>query len=783
MSFIKINKNNFENVTLNLKPQTTFISSSISGQTESTGSAFVAPFRSKCLKKFIPDNFDLDGDGQVTFSELSSTPIFALTDIQKNDLSYSSVNKYLESVNAANKIDKFSRQIEIFRFDQPERWNKNKNIKSIVKNILMPHHKHRYMNCEFLYTNYNTLNFFKSDTIPTGSALIYPNLDDEGNEPYSLPESFSINFWINPRYSEKTVYKTGTILHLSSSIAISLVSGSQKNEFGEIDNFKILLQLSQSADTSPSDINLSSPASSYPNDLIFTSSHFLRKNNWHHVNIQWGPNHNNYSGSIFIDDNETNFYVPSASLSANSNLSPNGLVVGNYYIGNSDNLAYILNNLSGTNEGFRGVISEAAGDPVINSDTFSHPLQAEIHELKIFDKVLNTAAKIGFESEYTINKNKGPKNFNNLKFYLPPFFYPSSSVREVMTSPFQEITSTTDDPFNVAFSFGTNGKSINLENFTREFVVGQQPRLVGLFPQIFDTTIEDITSDDFIYATGSHKKRNFTILPNDNGLFQPNYYALSSSPMSRSVKFFGSGDVNIGSPDYSIISLENLIPTGSLFPGLTQASGSIFDAVVSASANNPGVNQGAVLTIAQRTKDVSSNEVVIVDMSNLYYGNRIHPESFHMYEEDLTGSDGKIKINLRDNGKGSLYRADALTTHATWNNVGTVLYDEGIAIVKSPHLPYFNKDKTYVSFKGEQNIHTLILNVPAYKDLFNSSSNPTYISLPPTTGSNDEHLNTVYVSTVNIHDDNFNIIMKANFSQPITKTEEDEFIIRLKEDF
>ena len=47
----------------------------------------------------------------------------------------------------------------------------------------------------------------------------------------------------------------------------------------------------------------------------------------------------------------------------------------------------------------------------------------------------------------------------------------------------------------------------------------------------------------------------------------------------------------------------------------------------------------------------------------------------------------------------------------------------------------------------------------------------------------DRDLSTVYISTVNIHDDNFNIIMKANFAQPIFKTEEDEFIIRLKEDF
>ena len=32
-------------------------------------------------------------------------------------------------------------------------------------------------------------------------------------------------------------------------------------------------------------------------------------------------------------------------------------------------------------------------------------------------------------------------------------------------------------------------------------------------------------------------------------------------------------------------------------------------------------------------------------------------------------------------------------------------------------------------------------------------------------------------------DDNFNFIMKANLSQPIFMTEEDEFVVRLKQDF
>ena len=112
-----------------------------------------------------------------------------------------------------------------------------------------------------------------------------------------------------------------------------------------------------------------------------------------------------------------------------------------------------------------------------------------------------------------------------------------------------------------------------------------------------------------------------------------------------------------------------------------------------------------------------------------------------------------------------------------------MFYHEGMIVLKTPHLPYYGKDKTDIRFKGDQNIHTMILNIPCEQGQFNSSSNKTFIPAPPTDSVSDRNLSTVYISTVNIHDDNFNIIMKANFSQPIPKTEEDEFIIRLKQDF
>ena len=202
-------------------------------------------------------------------------------------------------------------------------------------------------------------------------------------------------------------------------------------------------------------------------------------------------------------------------------------------------------------------------------------------------------------------RESGQSSFSNLKFYVPPFFFPTSSLRSVLTTPFEKITSSTDDPFNVAFSFGKNGKMINLENFTREFVVGQQPKLQGLVPETINTTVQNITADQFIYDSGSHKKRNFSILPNDNGLFQPNYYALSSHvSSSNSPKFKTSVQDNFY--DYSIISLEDMLPSSSLHPGLVQSQGKVFDEIVSASSQNPGVNKGAVLTIAQRTRDRSA---------------------------------------------------------------------------------------------------------------------------------------------------------------------------------
>ena len=76
MSFIKIGNNNFEYVTVALRPQTSFLSSSAGV----TGSNFVSPFRSSTLKRDFPnlslDNIDPNDKQEIAdiMSKISSSP-------------------------------------------------------------------------------------------------------------------------------------------------------------------------------------------------------------------------------------------------------------------------------------------------------------------------------------------------------------------------------------------------------------------------------------------------------------------------------------------------------------------------------------------------------------------------------------------------------------------------------------------------------------------------------------------------------------------------------------
>lgn len=793
MTLYRISPDDLESFTIVTNPKKSFSSSS-SGV---TGAIKLYARRSDVEKEIQP----LGGFENPQFNDANIDSLLQNVKLaaQGSEDLTPSVLAYLETVNSQSVSVRKNKELKVFRTEPSVDFSDNSLRKSLIRQNLLPYYRVSYPDAHWAYTNYHCLNFFTGSGLPEDSVLLYPNSGSDAVETfasgvYTLPGAFTFEFYINPKYTTDQPnldFKAGTIMHLSSSYAISLVTGSSVDSKGFADGYRIMLQLSHSADIAPSE----AVAGNFPSDLIFFSAdNSLKRNHWHHVAIRWGTNNiNEGSGSFFVDGEESaGFVIPSASIApqayAAPSRNPDVLCVGNYYKGfntGSSSQATFFNIEPSTRDGLLNLeasLSQYGPDEF----TFDHPLNAEIHDLAIYNVFRLT-------DNIKRDVTNGPELLDDIVFYLPPFFTKESPFRRVLNeqggvlqTPFFGIDSTTDDPFNVAMSFGVGGHYMNLENFLRDFANGLYPRQMQLTGTQIVESVAPRSVNDFLYNTGSIQKRNVTVLPCDNGLFIPNFDILVSgglevSPSSGSSLSKYVND--LGSLDLSLITLNNLIPTSSLRPGLIFESGSIFDGIAGATPENPGVDPGEVLTVFQRTKDNSSNEVVFFDVSDIYYGNRINPGSFEMTDSSITGSAGKLSITLKDNSYGNIYRADALTEHATWNSVGNIFYNEGVILIKSPNIPFFGKDQHEMSFEGESTIHVLKISAEAGSSLVNSSSNPDFLKLSSSFNANETDPNFVYITNIDYLDENLNVIMKTNLAQPIKKRSGDKVLFKTKMDF
>ena len=730
------------------------------------------------------------------------------------------VGQYLDLVNSLPSSRKFSKSQKVIRFDPTVNINPNFLRKKAIRQNLFPYYRHTYNTAQWAYTNYHTLNFVTGGNLPSNSVIIYP----AGTGTYALENqnalapsaSFTFDFYINPRYTQEYIGQPiapGTIFHMSSCYALSLVTGSSRGLDGKVDGFRLLLQLSQSAEISPSRCVISTntvtaPTSNADKGFLFASSdNSLKLNNWHHVGVRWGgPNTNGGTGSFVIDGvDQGTFVITSQSCmqsffeGTGTPSDPDALFLGNFFEGtNSGNasingaIAGYFNSYSRTNEGVTAFGSSADDvfiEPV--NAQFRHPLNAELHDIKIFktyrnDQQLLTSSMMG----YPLVTGSSPiTGSQDIIFYVPPLFTKTTLSRNVLQTPFQNLENTvTDDPFNVAMSFGVGGHELNLENFVKDFVRDAHPKLLNLTAsEITVTTNTAQTANYFLYESGSLRKRNITVLPCDNGRFKPNYSILLQSGTTE--KYTN----DFGITDLSSISLTDMVNKDD---SLTFASmyavdrnvtgsltGNLIVPILENSTIEPGVGAGQYLTILQRTGDNSSNEVSFFDVSNMFYGDRIKPGSVTLTDLSVTGSAGRVSIKLKDDGYGNLYRADSLTPHAKWASVGNVLYEEGILVVKSPNIPMFGVNSWEISFEGERNIHVYEVNVPAPKGLVNSSTNPTFQPMLPSDYPSETASSFVYVTGIQLHDENLNVVGRANLAQPVIKRDGDRIVFRLRMDY
>jgi hypothetical protein len=171
-------------------------------------------------------------------------------------------------------------------------------------------------------------------------------------------------------------------------------------------------------------------------------------------------------------------------------------------------------------------------------------------------------------------------------------------------------------------------------------------------------------------------------------------------------------------------------------------------------------------------------------VSTQIFGRKIERESVEVFDSDLAGTFGCKKVKLKDNGKGVLYRADALTEHALWNYSGHVLYKEGIITILHPSLENFSENGYMLKFRSSSKLNVLELNLPAYVGKTNKSRNTSKIDnlrLDESYYNSDEDF--VYISDINLHDENLNIVAKAKIVKPFAKKDSDGVLFRLKMDF
>jgi len=494
-----------------------------------------------------------------------------------------------------------------------------------------------------------------------------------------------------------------------------------------------------------------------------------------------------------------------ATSSSSTVSDPDALFVGNYYEGNNASNNAIAKFFApdiATSEGLTNFNSSLTnGNP--GSYRFRHPLNAEIHDIKIYNRYL-------FDKQIGHTILSGSSLEPSLLFYVPPFFVKETRTRELLQTPFIKVTGSSESPFSIPMSFGVAGLDINLENFTRDFARKEYPRLLNLTSSYIasNVTQEGLTATDILYKSGSSRKRNLTILPCDNGNFRPHFDLLSTgsfslSPPSGSAE--GKFVNDLGLRDLSLISLNKMVRKNASLLNIqgTEATGSLSSAILSATPENTNrtldsneagetfsfrsqgyyLNSGDILTVFQRTGDRSSNEVVFFDISNLFYGDAIQPETFKITDSSLTGSGGQISITLKDDGRGNLYRADARGKNASWASVGNIFYDDGIVVIKSPHLVHFGKNGYSLEFEGERSIHTMEYSIPVSAGMINSSSNPNFRKLIPTDYKTETAEEFVYMTGVQLHDNNLNVVMRTNFSQPIIKRDKDRILIKIRVDF
>lgn len=833
MSIYDITRDDIETFTVVANPIRSFTTSSAG----SSGGVFVFARRSHSEKEQAPSTAFVDAthDDSDLASALTAVQEAGFTARQASGSFFPQIDSYLTKVTQQVVSPRVRTSIDVVREVPSSTLGPSLLNKLNAKDLLGPWHRPSCPSADWSFANYHSLNFFTASTVDPESAYFYANIaggpahDGYVTGVYALSGAFTFDFSINPRYqpdADNRAFRAGTIYHMSSSYALSLVSGSARDQNGRTVGFRLQLQLSHSADIRPSE----ALHGAYPHDLVFLSDdNALTHNTWHRCIVRWGTQYvNDGTGSFNIDGvDRGTFVVPSGTIAPRTfplhgKEGPSHLFIGNFMEGTnsgSNAVAAVFGETISSAFGVTKLWTQDTFPPAIDVD-FLHPLQAELHDISLWRSYRT-------DVDIAVSGAIAPAQLGaDAAFYVTPFFRQYSPIRKrvsqyaggpidppvggVYISPYEGHDGTTEDPANALMALSVDGHRVNLENFVFDVASGVHPFAFGTVKigAVSPPPSGARTANDVLYNMTTTCRRNLAVLPCDDGAWVPNFDLIGSC-LTGSRHADGAGR-----PDSSLVSLVGLVSTSSLMfgPVTDDASGSqealvtsmlgitpdaygaaLGPALVSkfaeitkaldAGTYTPGMHRDVPTFVYHRTRDRSASHVVMFDVSNIFYGTRILPGTLILSEPVSTGSSGLYGITLRDDGQGGIFRADCASAWATWASVGTVFYEEGLIVIRSPLLAMFGKDGFDVSFRGERRVHVMRIDAVAPANQLNSSSNPAYKSLPPSGYANDPDSSFVYVTGINFHDENLNVVARTQLAQPIVKRAGDRIMFKTKIDW
>ena len=690
-------------------------------------------------------------------------------------------------------------------------------------------------NMEFGFTNYNCLGFVSGGNESQNQALMYKNSASTGDFP-----AFGVSFFIKPPSNTTQEFRPATVFHIDNLITVSLVSGSTQDRFGNTNSFKIVSQLSSSNENRVDAFKYDRGSTAYnhnnsvyPNfqqEVIFTPDNELKKNSWYHVAITVSHvnglreakeqklyiDGNPITGSMTGSSRDVEFY--NTSFKNSSGVTNSEIIIGNKINKAIQYSEFFIEKYSLNEKYTRTVTTQ----PTTN---FESPFFGEVHEITFATSQLSSFPIESFlESRYQTLNSSSLNSDLSVDFYLPVLF---GAVENQLfrTSPrvLDSGAGTTDESItllsapheNWVLSNDLRFPEVNITSFLSSYCFDNKsrtyPRCIGM------ESIDNVSSDNrFAHLTSnpnSHEAvselstfftRNNLIRSCDNANFVHEYNVYESildslggnnSLKNQRKQFLSS---SLGNKDMSHVLMKNYVDYSNIVGSPSFLSNFLtLNSVTSQLSNrleettiNPIFDKNL---LSKRSQDAwypllfsetlfrHSNLVSIIDIPQMFYDKRIHPGTFEIIENNLSGSNGMLTYNIKDNGLGALYRNDSAAPEPK-NKCGIIFYELGIVVLTHPSLAMIGKENFTINFKGEKDLNVLNINTHVEKYEFNKSSNPSYNSIGKI-GSESNQNEITMITGIEYLDENLNVVMRSNLSQPVSKREFDEILFRSRIDF